>query len=146
MDFVLIDKRSTFIDKDSKIGKNVIIYENNRIEGCSVIEDNVTIFPNCFITNSIIDKGSKIYTSVIENSKLGKCVFVEPYSYIKGSIIGDKCKVKAFSRIKNKKLDVWRGLYKKRRGNPSFFIEIAKIKWYHTYILFPNGDRDYDWY
>ena len=54
MDYVVIDKKSTFIEKGSKIGKNVIIYENNRIEGVSVIEDNVTIFPNCYISNSII--------------------------------------------------------------------------------------------
>ena len=105
MDYVLIDKKSTFIDKETKIGKNVIIYENNRIDGRSVIEDNVTIFPNCYIANSIIGKGSKIYTSVIENSNIGRCAFVEPFSIIKGSIVREKCKVQAFSKLKNVKID-----------------------------------------
>ena len=105
MEYVLIDKRSTFIDRDSKVGKNVIIYENNRIDGHCVIEDNVTIFPNCYISNSIIGKGSKIYTSYIENTKIGKCALIEPFTFIKGSMIADKCKVNAFSRLKNKKLE-----------------------------------------
>jgi hypothetical protein len=69
---VLKDKKTIFIDKKTKVGKNVIIYENNRIEGASVIEDNVTIFPNCFISNSSIGKGSKIYSAIIDKSKIGR--------------------------------------------------------------------------
>ena len=88
MDYVLINKKSTFIDKDSKIGKNVIIYENNRIESGAVIEDNVTIFPNSYIVNSIIGKGSKIYSSVIQNSQIGERCLIEPYVFVKNSHIG----------------------------------------------------------
>ena len=105
MDYVLIDKKSVFIDKDSKIGKNVIIYENNRIESGSVIEDNVTIFPNSFITNSIIGKGSKIYSSVIQNSKIGERCLVEPYVFLKDSCVGYNCKIGAFSVIKRMQLE-----------------------------------------
>lgn len=81
--FVLIDKKSTFIDERVKIGENVIIYENNRIDGECVIGDNVTIFPNSFIDNSIIGKGSKIYSSYIENSKIGERNIIGPYSHLK---------------------------------------------------------------
>ena len=95
------DKKTAHIDKRAIIGKNVIIYENNRIEGASVIEDNVTIFPNSLITNSIIGKGSKIYTSIIENSKIGKCCAVGPFSHIKKSVIESYLKVGAFSEIKS---------------------------------------------
>ena len=98
------DKKTIFIDKKVKIGKNVIIYENNRIEGNTVIDDNVTIFPNCFITNSIIGKGAKIYTSVIENSKLGKCSSVGPFSHLKKTDVGEQSKVGAFSELKNCKI------------------------------------------
>lgn len=102
---MLKDKKSVFIDKRVRIGKNVIIYENNRIEGISVIEDNVTIFPNCYISNSIIGKGSKIYTSVIENSKLGKCSAVGPFSHIKKSALGEHSRVGAFSELKNSEME-----------------------------------------
>ena len=81
--YVLLDKKSTFIDERVRIGDNVIIYENNRIDGNSEIGDNVTIYPNSFIVNSIIGKGSKIYASVIENCKVGERNIIKPFSYIK---------------------------------------------------------------
>lgn len=105
MDYVLIDKKSIFIDKDSKIGKNVIIYENNRIESGCVIEDNVTLFPNSYIVNSIIGKGSKIYSSIVQNSKIGERCLIEPYVYIKNSSMGCNCKVGSFSVIKRMKIE-----------------------------------------
>lgn len=105
MDYVLKDKRTIFIDKKVKIGKNVIIYENNRIEGQSVIEDNVTIFPNCFITNSKIGKGAKVYSSIIDRSLVGKCASLGPYSVFRRCEIGDFVKVGAFCELKNTKIE-----------------------------------------
>ena len=81
--YVLLDKKSIFIDIQSKIGENVIIYENNRIDGDYVIADNVTIFPNTFIVNSIIGTGAKIYSSFIENSVIGEGCIVGPFSHLK---------------------------------------------------------------
>ena len=104
MDYVLKDKRTIFIDKKVKIGKNVIIYENNRIEGQSVIEDNVTIFPNCFITNSKICKGAKVYSSIIDRSVIGRCSALGPYSVFRRCDVGDFVKVGAFCELKNAKI------------------------------------------
>lgn len=99
-DYVLVDKKSAFIDDKVKIGKNVIIYENCRIEGACEIGDNVTIFPNCFLSNSIIGKGSKIYSAIIENSKIGKCSSVGPYCHMRMSIVGDFAHIGDFSVLK----------------------------------------------
>lgn len=100
-DYVLKDKKTTYIDSKVVIGKNVIIYENNRIEGCSVVDDNVTIFPNCYISNSFIGKGTKIYSSVVEKSNVGGCSLVGPYSHLKLTKLSDKTKVGAFCELKN---------------------------------------------
>ena len=93
-----------FIDKRAQIGKNVIIYENNRIDGESVIEDNVTIYPNCFISNSIIGKGSKIYSSIIENSQLGACVSVGGFCKISKSEVGNNVKIGEFCVVRKEKI------------------------------------------
>ena len=102
--YVLLDKKSIFIDEQAKIGENVIIYENNRIDGDTIIGDNVTIFPNSFIVNSIIGKGSKIYSSFIENSKLGAGCIVGPFSHLKRVVAERGMIVSACSEIKNKRL------------------------------------------
>lgn len=102
--FVLIDKKSTFIDERVKIGENVIIYENNRIDGECVIGDNVTIFPNSFIDNSIIGKGCKIYSSFIENSKIGARCIIGPYSHLKRVTSENGVIIPACSEKKNTKI------------------------------------------
>ena len=102
--FVLKDKKSIFIDEQVKIGENVIIYENNRIDGDSVIADNVTIFPNSFIVNSIIGKGSKIYSSFIENSIIGAGGIVGPYCHLKRVECNRGVVLSSFTQLKNKKI------------------------------------------
>ena len=102
---MVLDKNSTFIDPKAIIGKNVIIYENNRIEGECVIGDNVTIYPNSFIDSSIIGKGTKIYSSFIEKSKIGACCFIGPYAHLRsGTDISDFVKVGNFCEIKNSEI------------------------------------------
>ena len=103
--YVLKDKKSIFIDEQVKIGKNVIIYENNRIDGDSIIGDNVTIFPNSFIVNSVIDKGCKIYSSFIENCKIGAGCIVGPYSHLKRVVIENGFSISACSVIKNRRVN-----------------------------------------
>ena len=82
----------------------MIIYENNRIEGDTVIGDNVTIFPNSFIVNSIIAKGSKIYSSFIENSKIGARCIIGPFSHLKRVVSESGVIVPACSEHKNARL------------------------------------------
>lgn len=100
--FVILDKSSVFVDDRAKIGENVIIYENNRIEGETIIGDNVTLYPNNFISSSEIGKGSKVHASVIESSKVGSCVSIGPFAHLRpGSKIGDYAKIGNFCEIKN---------------------------------------------
>lgn len=100
--YILKDKRTTNIASDVSIGKNVIIYGNNTIDKGTVIEDNVTIFPNCHISGSVICKGSKIWSSMIENSKVGNCCLVGPYAHLRPkSILKDNVKVGNFCEVKN---------------------------------------------
>ena len=100
----MLDKKSIFIDERVKIGENVIIYENNRIDGDSVIGDNVTIYPNSFIVNSIVGKGTKIYSSYIENSTIGVRNIVRPFSYLKKVNSDADVVVLPSSNIKNKRI------------------------------------------
>lgn len=106
--FVIKDKSSVFIDDKVKIGENVIIYENNRIEGNTEICDNVTIFPNNFISNSVIGKGSKLFSSVLENSEVGACVSIGPFAHLRtGSKIESHAKVGNFCEIKNSEIGAY---------------------------------------
>ncbi len=103
---IIKNKNSVYIDSKAKIGENVIIYEFVVIDGASVIEDNVTIYPHSIITNSIIGKGSKIYSASIENSEIGSCCSVGVYSCIKSGVkIKNFVKVGSGAAIKNSVID-----------------------------------------
>lgn len=98
----IIDKKSVFIDPAVKIGDNVTIYENNRIEGETVIGDGVTILPNCYIKNTVIGDGSMFNYSQSEDATVGKNVSVGPFARLRPKAdIRDNAKIGNFVEIKN---------------------------------------------
>ena len=98
----LLDKKSIFIDDTVKIGDNVTIYENNRIEGKTIIQDGVTILPNCFIKDTTIGKNSTINYSQAENSEIGENCKIGPFARLRPkSVIKKGAKIGNFVEIKN---------------------------------------------
>lgn len=98
----ILDAKSVFIDDSVIIGKNVTIYENNRISGNSVIGDNVTIFPNCFIKNTVVGDGSTVNFSQTEDAVIGKNVSIGPFARLRPKAeIKDNAKIGNFVEIKN---------------------------------------------
>lgn len=96
-----MSKGQVFIDPRAIIHENVIIYENSRIDGPSEIFENVTIFPNSYISNSKVGKGTKIYSARLENARIGTCSSVGNGAVIKsGCQLGDFVKVGANSVLK----------------------------------------------
>ena len=100
--FEILDRKSVFIDSSVVIGDNVTIYENNRIMGKTVIEDNVIIFPGCFINDTLIGKGSKINASQTDNAIIGENCEVGPFARLRPkAVIKDSAKIGNFVEIKN---------------------------------------------
>ena len=99
---IIIDKKSTYIDKDVQFGKNVIIYPGNHIESGTVVGDNVTLLPNNHIQKSKIGRGSKLHSSVIENSVVGERCLIGPYAHLRpNSTLNNNVRVGNFCEIKN---------------------------------------------
>ena len=98
----ILDKKSVFIDKTVKIGNNVVIYENNRIEGDTEIGDDVVIMPNCYIKNCNIGKGTTFNYSQAENAVVGENVSIGPFARLRPNAkICDNAKIGNFVEIKN---------------------------------------------
>lgn len=99
---VLKDKRSIFIDKRVKVGNNVTIYENNRIEGDTIIGDNVVILPGCYIKDTIIKDGAIINNSQTENAIVGENCQIGPFARLRPKAeIKKGAKIGNFVEIKN---------------------------------------------
>lgn len=99
---VLKDKKSIFIDDTVKIGDNVVIYENNRLEGNTVIGDNVILLPNNYIVNTVIGDGTTVNYSQSEDAVTGKNCKIGPFSRLRPkAVLGDDVHVGNFVEIKN---------------------------------------------
>lgn len=100
--FKLIDKRSIFINESVRIGNNVTIYENNRIEGDSVIGDNSIIYPGCYIVDTNIGENTKIYSTHSEKATIGNNCSVGPFARLRpNALVKDNAKIGNFVEIKN---------------------------------------------
>ncbi len=98
----ILDKKSVFIDKTVKIGNNVTIYENNRIEGDTEIGDGTVIMPNCYIKNCKIGKGVTFNYSQAEDAIVGDNVSVGPFARLRPKAdIRENAKIGNFVEIKN---------------------------------------------
>lgn len=99
----IVDPNSTFIDDDVQIGPDSIIYPSVRIEGPSVIAEDVTIRSFVRITNSKIGAGSTVFENcVIENSTLGQQVSLGPFARLRPDVtLHDTVKVGNFVELKN---------------------------------------------
>ena len=97
-----LNKNSCYIGKNVKFGKNVIVYENNHIDGDCFIDDDCILMPNNYIKNSTFGKNCKIHSSVIENSEIYNDVTIGPFARLRpNSIIENNCKIGNFVEIKN---------------------------------------------
>lgn len=98
----LIDRNSTYIDKNVKIGRDTIIYPNCHIKGNSVIGEDCIIRENTTIEDSHIEDHVTIKSSTILSSKVGARTTIGPYAYLRPkSVLGEDVKIGDFVEVKN---------------------------------------------
>ncbi len=98
----LKDKKSIFIDKTVKIGNNVTIYENNRIEGNTVICDGAVLLPNNYIVNAYIGERTVVDYSHINDAKTGADCVIGPFARLRPNAeLKDGVHIGDFVEIKN---------------------------------------------
>ncbi|MGE5628184.1 MAG: bifunctional UDP-N-acetylglucosamine diphosphorylase/glucosamine-1-phosphate N-acetyltransferase GlmU [Solirubrobacterales bacterium] len=97
----LIDPVNTYIDVDVEIGNDTIIYPGNVIQGNTIIGSDCILYPNSRISDSIIENGVNIQSSVILQSKVGEKTTVGPFAYIRPeSTIGKSARIGDFVEVK----------------------------------------------
>ncbi|MEI6101521.1 MAG: DapH/DapD/GlmU-related protein, partial [Eubacteriales bacterium] len=97
----ILDPDNTYIDADSSIGEDTVIYPGVILEN-SRIGSDVTLYQGSRIANSEIGDGTDVQNSVVLGAVVGKHTTVGPYAYLRpGTKIGDKCRVGDFVEVKN---------------------------------------------
>lgn len=98
----ILNPDATYIDADVKIEKDVILHPNVFLHGNTLIQEDCEIFPNTKIVDSIIGRNTKVESSVIYGSKVGKNTIIGPFAYLRlNSFVGDDVKIGDFVELKN---------------------------------------------
>ena len=91
------------IHGDLVLGNNIEIDVNVIFKGRVEIKDNVSIGPNCILTDCTIGSGTTIHPfSMIEESIIGEHSFVGPYGRVRpGTFLANNVQIGNFVEIKN---------------------------------------------
>lgn len=102
----LIDPARFDLRGEVTVGRDVSIDINVILEGQVVIEDFVSIGPNCVIKNSTLRKGAIVKAnSHLEGAEMGEGADCGPFARLRpGSVLGAKAHVGNFVELKNAKL------------------------------------------
>ena len=97
-----IDPKSVYLDPDTVIGMDTVVYPNVTLEKECVIGEDVMLYPGSRISASHIGNGTTVQNSVILDAEIGSETTVGPYAYVRpGSKIGDYCRIGDFVEVKN---------------------------------------------
>lgn len=93
---------SVYIESDVVIASDTIVYPGSYLSGKTMIASDCEIGPDAKIYNCSVDEGSKIFSSTITDSSVGKNTSVGPYAYLRPkSNIGNNVKIGDFVEVKN---------------------------------------------
>jgi bifunctional UDP-N-acetylglucosamine pyrophosphorylase/glucosamine-1-phosphate N-acetyltransferase len=98
----MIDPETTYVDADVRLAADTILYPNVYLEGESMIGGNVTIYPNCRITNSWINVGCVVYENTsIDSAHLETGVKIGPFARVRpDTVIGSNVRIGNFVELK----------------------------------------------
>ena len=96
----------TYIESGVEIGEDTVIHPNVQLKGATKIGSDVVVGANSVITNSQIENGVDILSSVICDSFIDENAHIGPFAYLRpNSRIGKNVKIGDFVEIKNAVLD-----------------------------------------
>ncbi len=102
----IINPENTFIEDSVKIGQDTIIYPFTIITSGSDIGKFCQIGPYSHIVKTIVGNDTRIYSSVVEMSKIGNRTTIGPYAHIRPeSMIGNEVRVGNYVEVKKSFID-----------------------------------------
>jgi len=98
----MLDPETIFVGSEVRLERDVLIYQNVRIEGRTTIGAGCVLYPGSRIVGSVLAKDVTVKDcSVIEESSIASGASVGPFAHIRpGSIIGKKARIGNFVEVK----------------------------------------------
>ena len=97
----IIDPATTYIDAGVSIGQDTVVHPNTSIQGQTAIGEDCEIGPGAYLLNAVLGDRCRVFSSVIENSRLGSGVGMGPWCRVRGgAVLDDDVDMGNFAEIK----------------------------------------------
>jgi bifunctional UDP-N-acetylglucosamine pyrophosphorylase/glucosamine-1-phosphate N-acetyltransferase len=98
----MLDPETVFVGDEVRLGRDVVLYPNVRIEGRTRIGAACVIYPGSRIVNSVLaDNVTVKDCSVIEESDVAVSAVIGPFAHLRpGAVIGPRAKIGNFVEVK----------------------------------------------
>lgn len=99
------DPSTVYIEPSVELARDVTLEANVRLRGRTTIGEGTVIGSGSDIVDTVVGRGCRIVSSVIESSTVGDDVHIGPFSHVRpGSEIGDRVRMGNYAEIKNTRL------------------------------------------
>jgi len=96
------DPSSTYVDWGVKVGQDSVIEPQTYLRGATAIGSGCLIGPGTEIVNSKVGDRSRVWSSVVEDSLVGRDVQIGPYAHLRpNTTLSDEVLIGNFAEVKN---------------------------------------------
>lgn len=98
----ITDPANTYIDAAVKLAQDVTILPGSHLHGATSVESGAVIGPASTLRNASIGAGTRVQSSVVEDSRIGARCNVGPFAHVRGNAtVGDDCELGNYAEVKN---------------------------------------------
>lgn len=102
---MLMNIEDSYIEVNSRIGRGTIIFPNTYIIGSCEIGKDCILGPDSIIEDCKTGDSTEIIKSVVRGSEIGNMCKIGPFSHIRpDNVIGDRVKIGAYAEVKNSEI------------------------------------------
>ena len=101
----IVDPRSTWVDVDVRIGRDVTILPGTHLTGATVIGDGATIGPDTTLQDTTVGEGATVTRTHAVGARVGAGADVGPFAYLRPEAdLGERSKIGTFVEIKKSRV------------------------------------------
>jgi bifunctional UDP-N-acetylglucosamine pyrophosphorylase/glucosamine-1-phosphate N-acetyltransferase len=100
------DPDRTYVDEHADVGSGTVLLPGTHVRGASKIGSNCRIGPDCWIEDSVVESGCRVWYSVLESARVREQTHVGPYAHLRpGADVGPEARIGNFVEVKAARLE-----------------------------------------
>ncbi len=98
----VVDPHTAYVGPDASVGLDTVLHPGVHLYGKTEIGEGCEIGPQAYLVDSVVERGARIWFSVLEGAWVGEGARIGPYAHLRpGARIGARARIGNFVEVKN---------------------------------------------